>query len=244
MGGNMDIEYLLKDLKRQGWDIQRWLNARFREEGSIILDNTDISGIRTVAGLEFVMSPDIHSATSIYWRYKFDDLLPSDRIIDLGANVGGFAILVSLISNYTVLAVEPVRYEYLVQNIALNNAQVVALHKGLGTGTAKKIKWREQESIVFTSPLSRFIAINGGCDFLKMDVEGAEWDLVPEELEGIRRIEGQLHYPHKDFEHPLIDYLERYYDVEYTSNVPPDDRPRLPMYSPLSLNPIFHAWRK
>lgn len=240
----MDIEYLLKDLKRRGWDIQQWVNARFKEDRAAVIDRTDIRSIRTVDGLEFVMSPDIHCATSIYWRYKFDDIKPSDRVIDLGANVGGFAILASLVSDYTVLAVEPVRYEYLVQNIALNNAQVVALHKGLGYGNAVRVKWREQESIVFTSSLGRFIAINGGCDFLKMDTEGAEWDLVPEELEGVRRIEGQLHYPHKDFEHPLIDYLERYYDIEWQGCVPPSNRPCLPMQRPEPLNPIFHAWRK
>jgi len=34
-------------------------------------------------------------------------------------------------------------------------------------------------------------------DFLKMDCEGAEWFIEPEELKGIRRIEAEVHLDRK-----------------------------------------------
>lgn len=33
----------------------------------------------------------------------------------------------------------------------------------------------------------------GGCDFLKIDCEGGEWEIEAEELKGIRRIEMEVH---------------------------------------------------
>lgn len=46
----------------------------------------------------------------------------------------------------------------------------------------------------------------GGCDFLKIDIEGGEWEINPIDLRGIRRIELETHPPIPR-DNYLIDYL-------------------------------------
>jgi len=46
----------------------------------------------------------------------------------------------------------------------------------------------------------------GHVDFLKMDCEGAEWCITPDELKGIRRIEAEIH--NFDGTHNLLDFVD------------------------------------
>lgn len=239
----MNVPYLIADLIRRG-NLQEWVNCRFKEPRAVVLDRRDIDYIVTKDGLRFVMSPDVHCATSIYWRYRFDDILPHDHVIDLGANVGGFAILASRYTDEPVMAVEPVRAKILRDNIVLNNAPVCAYEYAISPEGTTKVTWREQTKEVPCMTLGQAIHMNGGCDFLKMDIEGAEWSINPSDLDNVRRIEGQLHMPYVGFKHPLIDYLKKNYMIWWQSNKPPRDRPCLPMYGHLPTNPVFHALRR
>jgi hypothetical protein len=237
----MDVKYLIKDLFR--YDLQGWINARYKDDKEMVLDRSDIAYITTFHDNKFLVAPDIHSATSVYWRYKWFDILPTDKVIDLGANVGGFALLASRLTKERILAVEPCRFVTLVRNISLNDKihQIVPVCAGIGS---ECITWRESDVIVPMIKLEELKNGLGGCDFLKMDIEGAEWTINPKELDGIRQIEGQFHYPHKGFTHPIIDYIEENFNIEYAPNIAPKHRPQLPQYVPDELHPIFHAVRK
>ena len=55
------------------------------------------------------------------------------------------------------------------------------------------MEWLGKSRTVKTKTLSEIKKICGGCDFLKIDCEGCEWNIKPEELKGIRRIEMEVH---------------------------------------------------
>jgi hypothetical protein len=127
-------------------------------------------------------------------EYRFDDILRDDRVTDIGANVGAFCIRAAQFSDH-VLAVEPVTWETLEENIMLNQVPVKTVRGALGDGSVGEVSWDGVRVSVLTYTLGQIIRMAGGCDFLKCDCEGAEWLIRPKELEGIRRIEMELHIP-------------------------------------------------
>jgi len=127
-------------------------------------------------------------------EYHFDDILREDHVIDIGANVGAFCIRAARVAD-RIVAVEPITFDILEENIALNDAKVLVIKGALGVGHPAEMVWDECKVITATLTLKDLIKIAGGCDFLKCDAEGAEWLIRPQDLAGIRRIEMELHFP-------------------------------------------------
>ncbi len=169
-------------------------------------------------------------------EYRFDDMRPDDRVIDIGANVGAFCIRASRISQY-IVAVEPVTASLLRQNIQLNGVPVRVIEGALGDGNPKKVSWDDCEVISPTYTLRKIIEMAEGCDFLKCDCEGAEWQIAPEDLNGIRHIEMELHIP--PIGGPpnpaLLDYISRHYHFGIE---------RKPVHAALGVMGVLHAERK
>lgn len=169
-------------------------------------------------------------------EYRFDDLRPGDRVIDIGANAGAFCIRASRISRH-VSAVEPVTAPLLRENIRLNGAQVRVIEAALGTGRPERVRWDDREVMSPTYPLREIIKMAGGCDFLKCDCEGAEWHITPQELAGIRRIEMELHIPPISGppDPALLDYITKHYSFEIE---------RRPVHAALGVLGVLHACAK
>jgi len=169
-------------------------------------------------------------------EYRFDDLCPTDRVIDIGANVGAFCIHASHYSHH-VVAVEPLTATLLRENIRLNGVTVQVIEGALGDGKSKTIWWDDNNVFTQTYPLRNIIEMAGGCDFLKCDCEGAEWSIKPEDLDGVRRIEMELHLP--PISGPpnpaLLDYISRHYHFEIE---------RKPVHAALGVMGVLHAERK
>lgn len=169
-------------------------------------------------------------------EYRFDDLCPTDRVIDIGANVGAFCIRASRYSNH-VVAVEPLTATLLRENIFLNGVTVQVIEGALGDGKPTTIWWDENKVFTRTYPLRTIIEMAGGCDFLKCDCEGAEWSIEPEDLKGVFRIEMELHLPPISGlpNAALLDYISRHYHFEIE---------RKPVHATLGVMGILHAKRK
>jgi hypothetical protein len=169
-------------------------------------------------------------------EYRFDDLTSDDRVIDIGANVGAFCIRASRYSP-KVIAVEPVTAALLRQNIRLNDVPVRVIEAALGTGRENMIRWDDWEVVSPAFPLRGIIDMAGGCDFLKCDCEGAEWQIEPADLAGIRRIEMELHIPPISGKPSslLLDYIDQYF--HYTIE-------RKPVHSAMGVMGVLHAERK
>ena len=150
--------------------------------------------------------------------------------------MGAFCIRASRYSP-NIVAVEPVTTHLLRENIRLNDVPVQVIEAALGDGGPKKVTWDEQEITSPTVTLRGIIDMAGGCDFLKCDCEGAEWQIEPTDLAGVRRIEMELHIP--PIGGPpnpvLLDYIDRYY--HYTLE-------RKPVHSALGVMGVLHAEQK
>ncbi len=168
-------------------------------------------------------------------EYWMEDIREEDRVLDLGANGGAFAIRAARKSR-RVVAVEPITTDLLIRNIRLNSADVRVFRAALGDGKPVEIVWDGCRATVPSFPLGELIRQAGGCDFLKCDCEGAEWQIDPGDLSGIRRIEMELHQPPigPDIQPLLLEYIGERYEFCI-------DRP--PVHGPLGQMGILHAWR-
>ena len=173
------------------------------------------------------------TAVTEYW---FDDILQEDRVLDIGANVGGFCIRAAKKSGH-VTAVEPVTTHPLRENIRANNVSVQLIEGALGDGKPAEICWDDCRVVTRTYPLRDLIQMSGGCDFLKCDCEGAEWLINPPELHHVRRIEMEIHLP--PISGPpnpdLLAYITRWYDFEVE---------RKPCHDILGVMGVLHAERR
>jgi FkbM family methyltransferase len=169
-------------------------------------------------------------------EYQFGDIQKEDYVLDIGANAGAFCLRAARFSRH-VAAIEPVTTEVLEENIALNHADIKVIKGALGTGTPATIEWDGCRAVSPTYTLEKMREISGGCDFLKCDAEGAEWLIRPLDLDGIRRIEMELHIP--PISSPPNRSLLEYIGKQYTFSID-----RSPIYSPLGVMGILHAVRK
>lgn len=187
---------------------------------------------------DIVFSPFVKSYRQItaVTEYRFDDILREDRVLDIGANVGGFCIRAAKKSGH-VTAVEPVTTHTLRENIRANNASVQVIEGALGDGKPAEICWDDCRVVSRTYPLRDLIQMSGGCDFLKCDCEGAEWLINPPELHNIRRIEMEIHLPPISGppNQELLAYISRWYDFEIE---------RKPCHDILGVMGVIHAKRR
>ncbi len=192
--------------------------------------------VTTHDGVTFRRMPEGTDAVYIIGEYHIDDIRPDDVVLDIGANVGAFCIRAARRSR-RVLAVEPVLTGVLQENIRTNDAGVTVVAGALGDGSVERITWGRETLTVTTHTLGEFTAMAGGCDFLKCDCEGAEWSIRPEDLDGVRRIEMELHMPPigGPVNRALLDYIGEHYDFEID---------RTPGYDVKGVMGVLHAVRK
>ncbi len=192
--------------------------------------------VSTADGLLLYDHPEIRIADLAGRDYHFDDISPGDVVVDIGAHIGGFCIRAARRSRF-VTAVEPVLAPMLRQNISLNNADIRIIEGGLGNGAPLEIRWGAESRICRTFSIREIVDAAGGCDFLKCDCEGAEWTIDPEDLDGVRRIEMELHVPPiSDRVNPsLLEYLGT--NFRFTID-------RAIVHQPLGVMGVLHAERR
>jgi len=166
-------------------------------------------------------------------------LRPADvkTVLDIGANVGATALYFArLFPNASVYAFEPApdNFRVLERNIA-NSSRIRGFNFALGAADATLELFASDNPVNFggyslhaagsdTSKRIRIPVRNvatvlaelslRNIDVIKVDTEGAEWDILtafPEEvLRTARYITGELH-GNRDF--ALLDYLSRWFNV-------------------------------
>ena len=189
-----DVKFLVRDFFRSG-SLQQFINKRFKDKDYVVLGKKNIHYVVMENGDMFYMSDDLNAINAVYEEYVFDDIRKDDIVIDIGATIGDFSIPASRMCDY-VYAVEPITTEELRKNISLNKRDNIrVIEAALGSGDMEKIEWRDHEKTVKTMTLNEIKnqCCGGRCNFLKIDCEGEEWSIKPNELKGIRRIEMEVH---------------------------------------------------
>lgn len=177
-------------------------------------------------GYKYYDDPDTVFIRHSLEQYDVSGIRPTDIVIDIGANIGSFSFRVAKLCK-RVYAIEPFRFALLTKNIELNRINnVVPVLMAHGTGETKELEWNGVHKLFKTKRLPEIITDCGGrCDYLKVDTEGTEWTINPEELRNIRRIELELHGAFGDPDlanTPLLRGISNYFT--YTASEIPFDR--------------------
>ncbi len=149
-----------------------------------------------------------------------------ETVVDAGANVGMFSLVASRHAK-RVIAIEPdpINYRVLDLNLKANEiANVEALNAALWTqdgeisfatgshATDGSVSSNGEGNLTVNSvSLETIVDRYGDIDLLKLDIEGAEEDVLPatDVLPRVRRIVAELHLTEPDEERPMVEALER-----------------------------------
>lgn len=187
--------------------VSQWLVAALRKQGLVIIDTARNEAIFVeYRGCKFRLDPfSCHPIFDVYRDYRFDRIRPDDIVLDIGAQIGAFAIPAAKIAK-RVYAVEPIFHCELLESIRLNRAtKVYPLWYGIrendgGCNTIVIDYWGKRQfcrALPFPEILEDLrwwrLTARHGIDVLKIDCEGCEWHINPQDLKGIRVIEAELH---------------------------------------------------
>lgn len=185
-------------------------------------------------GIKYEFGYEIRHVQSVKREYRFADILKTDVIIDIGANIGAFSLPVACIAK-KVYAVEPLYADILKRNIRLNHLNNVYVFEVGITDKMKNqvIQFSDRKKRVCCVPLSKILDQTEGCDFLKLDCEGGELSITVEDLKRVRRrVEGELHLFNGENPHTFFKmFKDAGFYVEVVDTLS-------------SLTKLFHAYRK
>ncbi len=172
--------------------LQRYYYPTYRR-----VDTSNVKVLQTEYG-SFNYSQVLQNYPDLFEQikdYHVDDLRPDDVVLDIGANVGAFTVMAAQ-KVKSVIAVEPLFFDELQANVALNNlTNVTCLPYALGAGNMfeisfcgkrKQIQSKQYEEIRAMCPEAPTV--------LKTDCEGGEWSVYPSDLtDNIRVVEAEIH---------------------------------------------------
>ena len=155
--------------------------------------------------------------------YDWSDMRDTDILLDVGAHIGSVTIPAARKVKH-VYAIEPLYTEELQENIRLNGlTNVTILPIAIGNrGTITLTFQGVEKNGIETYPFKEIVAMCGGrIDFLKCDCEGGEWFINKSDLDGIRRIEMEIHpkmNPSEKSNPELVPYIMNNWDTKKTSS--------------------------
>ncbi len=212
----------IKHSPKAAW-IRKYTNLLYYNPRFINLEMSKLDTVE-VDGCKFHMSNQVDSVQRVKDNPWFENIRSTDVAVDLGANIGAITIPIAKVAK-KVYAIEPLFDGLLQQNVLLNKLDNVTIWNiGIGSKEFNQlIKFAGTEKIVIVYPFSYVKKLIGKqIDWLKMDIEGAEWFIEPEEFEGIRELRIEFHIRHgyvKEHKTNLKKWLDWMDRMKYTKVV-------------------------
>lgn len=189
----VDITTIIKDF----WysrNLQEFVNRRFKSSEKSVITHKNYDHIVLKNGAKFYVTEDFRTVEEVMEDYKFSGITPDMTVLDIGANIGGFTIQAARIAK-RVVAYEPVMYLELERNVQLNALDnVTVFHEGVGAGNLIDIMWDDESHTIKTKLFKEIIQDLTSPIAAKIDCEGFEKYINPEDLQRFDRIEMELHW--------------------------------------------------
>ncbi len=191
----MSLLVQLSNLKRSPKmsGIRKYTNLLYYEPGFVNI-NTNNFDVVEVDGCRFRVTDQINAVQRVKGNDWFGRMRSADTVVDIGANIGAMTIPFAKTAK-KVYAVEPLYFKELEDNISLNHlANVQVLRVAVGEPKIGTVSFSSKSSDKVTFMSFEWLRrMATPIDFLKMDGEGCEWDIRPEELKGIRELRIEFH---------------------------------------------------
>jgi FkbM family methyltransferase len=170
-------------------------------------DDVRLRGVRLTGPQPRGVANTVVEVAAGEYRAPGFDISRGDRVVDIGANVGAFAVLAaSHGANVDAYEPHPETFEHLERNtagLAVSSTRAAVVGKPPRSGKvvfevgASDTHHRVGDAGMEVRAISLADAVGEGCDFLKLDCEGMEFELLhqtPAEVWGrVRRVACEVH---------------------------------------------------
>lgn len=228
----MDYISLVKDFMHCKGNGEQFIRHRLDSkcfDDLTIIETKNLKYIVAHDGIKYYPDKRLNGALTGGGEYKTDDIRPTDVVLDIGGFYGTFALPVSKRCKH-VYVIEPLFTEEISANIELNQAKNITL---LPYAISDKYEQKELEywgntKTVQFMPFPEILdMIQNPIDFVKIDIEGAEWWISPEDILRMnpRRIEFEMHQNITTNDpHILYNFILENYNCDNTPWRPNDKR--------------------
>lgn len=207
---------LLANIRKSSFlGLRRLVNLAWWDPTKVILPIDTLDYV-VADSCKFIANSQIDSLQKVEGNPWFSKVKETDIVVDIGANIGAIAIPLAKRAK-KVYAIEPLYYSELLENVYINELRdkIEVIKVGIGEKkTLETIIFGARKEICPIVTFQDLKGITGPIDFLKIDCEGAEWSIKPEELEGIREIRAEFHIRRKSKKQDVecyyrwVDWLE------------------------------------
>lgn len=172
-----------------------------------------------IDGCKFLVDDQLESIQRIEGNPWFRNVRETDICLDIGSNIGSITIpLARKASRGFVYSMEPLFADSLKKNIELNglgNIKVLELGIWSRSGT-QKVEFSSRQGSMRVMTFKELLELVGHVDWMKIDCEGAEWWIDPNECKGIRelRLEFHIRKHHKKQDYLLYNKWLRWLEEE------------------------------
>ena len=185
-----------------------WLTSYLKTKDSIKFNNNHGKLYATVKNMKFHV-PNIASAlvlkeTFLDEEYDFFDV-ENSVVVDIGAYIGDTAVFFAHRGAKKIVAYEPnpTRVEMAKENFALNGYSDKIVLVNAAVGAENGILQLSKELRVNQLSIRSVLDNEGSIDLLKMDIEGAEWEIMEKcvsegLLENVEKIVMEVHGVHPE----------------------------------------------
>lgn len=175
--------------------VGKLISQIYYEPGVSRIRDKDVDYV-VVGGNKFYPSEQLWCVTQPVGPW-FEGTRETDIALDIGADIGGVTIPLAKKCK-KVYAVEPIYFKELERNVELNrlgNIEIWPHALGKKDQQSIIIEYGPYRTQVWSYTLKSLLDLCGGkIDFLKIDVEGAEWDIpLYQEILDIRELRIEFH---------------------------------------------------